>query len=639
MNRGTLIYAKEPCQWLYVSSIFMYPYLMSWLKSFMRDKTVGRSLRLLAPRDRRKLGLVVAIQIFLSGLDLFGVALIGVVSALAITGVSGQVTGNRVGAVLEFMHLDGYTLETQVAILGATAGVTLIGRTLLSIFFIRKSLFFLAHKAAVISGDLTSRVLAQPLLQLQKRTSQETLYALTGGVLSLVLSILGAVVVLASDLSLVLVMAVGLLVVDPGTAIGSFIFFTLIAVFLYRLSSTRVRALNEEIAETKIRGNEKVIEVLTNYRESIVRNRRAYYAKEFAKNRLDYSRFAAENAFIPNISKYVLESSVVIGAILLSATQFVLQDARHAVATLAIFLAAGTRVAPAILRIQQGLLLIKGASGQADLTLKLAQEVENFSIAPDTNPALAMENHVNFSGDVTFRNVSFSYPDGKDKILDQVSVEISPGQFVAFVGSSGAGKSTMVDLLLGVLLPDSGDIKISGQAPSIAIEQSPGAIAYVPQDVSIAIGTVRENIALGFPVEFATDERINKTLKIAHLETFVDSLENKADTQVGERGAKLSGGQRQRLGIARAMFTNPKLLVLDEATSSLDAETEASVSSAIQSLRGGTTILMIAHRLATVRTADLVVYIAGGQILALGTFTEVRAAVPDFDKQANLLGL
>ena len=605
----------------------------------MRDKTVGRSLRLLTHKDRRKLGLVVAIQIFLSGLDLFGVALIGVVSALAITGVSGQVTGNRVGAVLEFMQLDGYTFEAQVAILGASAGVTLIGRTLLSIFFIRKSLFFLAHKAAVISGDLTSRVLAQPLLQLQKRTSQETLYALTTGVSSLVLTILGTVVILASDLSLVLVMALGLLVIDPGTAIGSFAFFALIAFFLYRLSSSRVRALNESIAETTIRGNEKIIEVLTNYRESIVRNRRAYYAKEFAKNRLDFSRFSAENAFIPNISKYVLESSVVVGAILLSATQFVLQDARHAVATLAIFLAAGTRVAPAILRIQQGLLQIKGASGSADLTLKLTEEVSNYSIATDTEAVLALGNHANFSAQITFDKVSFSYPGGKNKILDQVSIEISPGQFVAFVGSSGAGKSTMIDLLLGVLLPDSGDVKVSGQAPSIAIEQSPGAIAYVPQDVSIAIGTVRENIALGFPKEFATDERINKTLKISHLDSFVDSLENKADTQVGERGAKLSGGQRQRLGIARAMFTNPKLLVLDEATSSLDAETEASVSAAIQSLRGGTTILMSAHRLATVRSADLVIYLAEGQILARGTFAEVRASVPEFDKQANLLGL
>ena len=605
----------------------------------MRDKTVGRSLRLLAPKDRRKLGLVVAIQIFLSGLDLFGVALIGVVSALAITGVSGQVTGNRVGAVLEFMHLDGYTFETQVAILGATAGVTLIGRTLLSIFFIRKSLFFLAHKAAIISGELTSRVLAQPLLQLQKRTSQETLYALTGGVSSLVLGILGTVVILASDLSLVLVMAVGLLVVDPVTAIGSFIYFTLIAFLLYRLSSTRVRKLNEAIVETSISGNEQIIEVLTNYRESIVRNRRAYYARKFAKNRLDLSRFSAENSFIPNISKYVLESSVVIGALLLSATQFVTQDARHAVATLAIFLTAGTRVAPATLRIQQGFLKIKGASGSVDLTLNLAKEVEGFSVAVDTDPALALGNHEDFSAEITFTDVSFAYPESKIQILSQATFKISPGEFVAFVGSSGAGKSTLVDLLLGVLLPDNGKITISGKLPSNAIEGSPGAIAYVPQDVAIAIGTVRENIALGFPEEFATDERVNNALKIAHLESFVLSLENKADTQVGERGTKLSGGQRQRLGIARAMFTNPKLLVLDEATSSLDAETEASVSAAIQSLRGGTTILMIAHRLATVRSADQVIYIDRGQILAKGSFTEVRAAVPDFDRQANLLGL
>ena len=605
----------------------------------MRDKTVGRSLRLLAPRDRRKLGLVVAIQIFLSGLDLFGVALIGVVSALAITGVSGQVTGNRVGAVLEFMRLDSYTFETQVAILGATAGVTLIGRTFMSVLFYRKSLFFLANKSAIISGALTSRVLAQPLLDLQKRTSQETLYAITGGVSTLVMSVLGTLVMLASDLSLVFVMAVGLIVVDPGTAVGSFIFFTCIAIILFKLSSTRVKLLGEKSAHIAIRGNELMIEVLSNYRESIVRNRRAYYAKEFRLNRLSAARYSAESSFIPSISKYVLESAVILGALILSASQFILQDARHAVATLAIFLAAGSRVAPAILRIQQGFLQIKGAAGSVNRTLELADEVAQIPIAIESDPNLSLGEHLNFVAELQFQNVSFSYPGNQNPILTNVNFEVSPGQLIAFVGPSGAGKTTLVDLLLGLLKPDSGTIILSKVPPREAIENSPGAIAYVPQDVAIAIGTVRENIALGFPSEFATDERIYKALKISHLETFVDSLENKADTQVGERGTKLSGGQRQRLGIARALFTNPKLLVLDEATSSLDAETEASVSNAIQSLRGGTTILMIAHRLATVRTADLVVYIADGQILAQGTFTEVRAAVPDFDKQANLLGL
>ena len=605
----------------------------------MRDKTVGRSLRLLAPKDRRKLGLVVVIQIFLSGLDLFGVALIGVVSALAITGVSGQVTGNRVGAVLEFMRLDGYTFETQVAILGAAAGVTLIGRTLMSIFFFRKSLFFLARKSAIISSELTARVFSQSILDLQKRTSQETLYAVTTGVSILVLSILGTLVMLASDLSLVFVMIVGLLIVDPGTAIGSFLFFAAISMLLYRLSSRRVKNISLESTSIGIKGNELVLEVLTNYRESIVRNRRAYYANEFKSNRVAMASLSAESAFLPSISKYVLESSVVLGALILSATQFVIQDARHAVATLAIFLAAGSRVAPAILRVQQGLLIIKGAGGSAGRTLDLADEVALLPIAKDVDPNLALGEHLDFLPQVNFESVSFTYDGSGNQTLSETTFNISPGQFVAIVGPSGAGKTTLIDLLLGVLEPDSGQVKISGTTSKKAIENFPGAIAYVPQDVMVAIGTIRENIALGFPKEVATDDRINRALKTAHLESFVDSLGKKADTQVGERGTKLSGGQRQRLGIARAMFTNPKLLVLDEATSSLDAETEASVSAAIQTLRGGTTILMIAHRLATVRSADLVIYIADGQILAQGTFNEVRAAVPNFDKQAKLLGL
>ena len=612
---------------------------MSWLKSFMRDKTVGRSLRLLAPKDRRKLGLVVVIQIFLSGLDLFGVALIGVVSALAITGVSGQVTGNRVGAVLEFMRLDGYTFETQVAILGAAAGVTLIGRTLMSIFFFRKSLFFLARKSAIISSELTARVFSQSILDLQKRTSQETLYAVTTGVSILVLSILGTLVMLASDLSLVFVMIVGLLIVDPGTAIGSFLFFAAISMLLYRLSSRRVKNISLESTSIGIKGNELVLEVLTNYRESIVRNRRAYYANEFKSNRVAMASLSAESAFLPSISKYVLESSVVLGALILSATQFVIQDARHAVATLAIFLAAGSRVAPAILRVQQGLLIIKGAGGSAGRTLDLADEVALLPIAKDVDPNLALGEHLDFLPQVNFESVSFTYDGSRNQTLSETTFNISPGQFVAIVGPSGAGKTTLIDLLLGVLEPESGQVKISGTTSKKAIENFPGAIAYVPQDVMVAIGTIRENIALGFPNEVATDDRINRALKTAHLESFVASLGKKADTQVGERGTKLSGGQRQRLGIARAMFTNPKLLVLDEATSSLDAETEASVSAAIQTLRGGTTILMIAHRLATVRSADLVIYIADGQILAQGTFNEVRAAVPNFDKQAKLLGL
>ena len=189
------------------------------------------------------------------------------------------------------------------------------------------------------------------------------------------------------------------------------------------------------------------------------------------------------------------------------------------------------------------------------------------------------------------------------------------------------------------MLPDVGSVRISGLPPQLTVAKWPGAVSYVPQDVVIAAGTIRENVALGYPLSEATDELVMSALRVAQLERFIASLPDGIDTQVGERGTKISGGQRQRLGIARAMFTRPHLLVLDEATSSLDGETEADISEAIHSLRGSTTILLIAHRLSTVRDADIVVYMDKGHVMAIGTFNEVRDAVSDFDRQAKLMGL
>ena len=193
--------------------------------------------------------------------------------------------------------------------------------------------------------------------------------------------------------------------------------------------------------------------------------------------------------------------------------------------------------------------------------------------------------------------------------------------------------------MLGVLNPDSGKVLISNLPPLDAISKWPGAVSYVPQDVIIANGTIRENVGLGYPIDIATDELVMKALKIAHLDSFIAGLPFGIDTPVGERGTKISGGQRQRLGIARAMFTNPHLLVLDEATSSLDGETEANISDSIHELRGSTTVVIIAHRLSTVRNADLVVYMDSGRILSKGKFEQVRAEIPDFDNQAKLMGL
>ena len=186
-------------------------------------------------------------------------------------------------------------------------------------------------------------------------------------------------------------------------------------------------------------------------------------------------------------------------------------------------------------------------------------------------------------------------------------------QIIRF-GPSGSGKTTLVDLLLGVLKPQAGEVLISGEAPERAMCLWPGAISYVPQEISIKNGSVRENVALGYGLSEIADEQIFLALEMASLHKFTSELVDGLDTQVGDKGTSLSGGQRQRLGIARAFFTNPKLLILDEATSSLDGDTEEQITSTISHLRGKATVILIAHRLSTVRNADCVLYINNGEI-------------------------
>ena len=203
----------------------------------------------------------------------------------------------------------------------------------------------------------------------------------------------------------------------------------------------------------------------------------------------------------------------------------------------------------------------------------------------------------------------------------------------------GSDSVSTADLVLGVFQPTTGQVLIGGQKPLDLIRRYPGAIAYVPQDVSVIQGTIRENRALGFPALDATDSRINATLEIAGLTEFIRSLPAGIDTEVGPRGSKLSGGQRQRLGIARAMFTRPKLVIFDESTSALDAETELKVANSIDSIPYETTMVIIAHRLSTIQKVNKVVYVDNGQIIAVGTFDEIRRLVPDFDNQAKLMGI
>jgi ATP-binding cassette, subfamily B, bacterial PglK len=237
-----------------------------------------------------------------------------------------------------------------------------------------------------------------------------------------------------------------------------------------------------------------------------------------------------------------------------------------------------------------------------------------------------------------FKHITYTYPDSDRPAIDDLSLVIPQGKRVGLVGASGAGKTTLVDLLLGLLVPDKGQILADG----IDIDRSPHQwqelVGYIPQHIYLCDDTIAANIAFGYCSEDINLPRLWNVLRAVKMYDFVSNLPDGSNTMVGESGVRLSGGQRQRIGIARAMYRNPQLLVMDEATSALDNQTERDVSEAIERLSRNKTVITIAHRLTTVKNCDIIYVMEGGQIVDRGTYAELLAHSPKF-QQLALVGI
>ena len=595
----------------------------------------------LSLKNRKKLFLMASIQSILNLLDLLGVLLIGVVAALSINYVQGSTNESEMlSELLSFLRMTTVHPRTQIATISLIAIIILFLRSIGSIIFSRRILYFFSRRSTEISTELLLKLLRQPITVVEKKSAQDRLYALTRGLEIINMDVLATSMILCADLSLLLILATGLFVASPNLAAVLVVFFILTGFFSFRNLSGKARSLGTSLSGLSIKSNSKVIEVLSAFRETVVKGRQAYYAAEIQKVRSQLTDVYAEIHFLPMVSKYVIEISVIIGAIIMAVFQILITDATNAVASLTLFLVAATRMAPSALRVQQGLLQIKSGLGMAMPSIELIKELSECTATElSGTESQGLKDFSYFEAGIEVQGVSFTYQDSTTPAVQNVSVSISAGSRVAIVGASGAGKSTLADLILGVLKQDGGDIQVGGLTVEEVIIKWPGSIAYVPQDVVIIDGTIRENISMGYPRSVSADEHILNTLKLASLSDFLKEKALGIETPVGDSGTKLSGGERQRIGIARALFTSPKILILDEATSSLDASTEATISQTIESLHGTTTVILIAHRLSTVRDADQVIYMSEGEILAVGKFEEVRKLIPDFDSQAKLMGL
>jgi ABC-type bacteriocin/lantibiotic exporter with double-glycine peptidase domain len=486
---------------------------------------------------------------------------------------------------------------------------------------------------------LMQKVFASDFSWVRKQKAQEVSYALTEGVQFGIIGVLSSFVALASESGLLLITFSVLILANPLMAIVTLAFFTIFAIVVYLRVGKQMSKVTKLRVDASILGIRQVREVIDLFREIMIMSRLKYFANKFNVSRVESSRNFADMNWIQQIPRISVEVAIVLGGALLAVTAALTSSFENSIAYLMLFLAAASRLAPSALRLQQAAISIRGFASSSGAAFHYAQLGEGAS--------KKFEEHIieefpenSFQGiSIDMKDVSFKFEDSDILTLRQISLRIPPLEVVALVGPSGAGKSTFCDLLLGLLSPSSGTALIGGVPAKEFIVRNPGRIAYLPQEVKILADTLVANIAIGIPSSEIDLEQLHIALESAQLTSFVQSQPFGLEQIVGESGLQLSGGQRQRIGLARALYLRPSLLILDEPTSALDAETEDLLMQTLKSLKEKCSILIIAHRLSTVRFVDRVIYLEDGKILGDGTFAQVREQVPQFDLQAGLQGL
>jgi len=393
------------------------------------------------------------------------------------------------------------------------------------------------------------------------------------------------------------------------------------------------------------------------FREITVLERQDYFIERVAKARWEVARGFGAMKLLQTMPRYIVETALMVGVVAFVGWQFVAGDLANGGALIGIFLAGGVRIMGSALPLQNALAAVKSQIGQSEVAQEILERIDAeratatvleplTDAAPvdatpvDATPSAAAPESVQSSHlalGVSLHSVDFAYPGAEGLTLQGVSIDVKPGQHVAIIGPSGAGKTTLVDLILGLLPPTNGRITFSGRGENLSQTGDRRSVAYVPQKPGLVEGTLAENIALGVPPALIDVVRIEEVLALAFLQDFVASLPDGINTSVGPSLSALSGGQLQRLGLARALYVKPRLLVLDEATSALDAGSESVISQSLRDLGEDVTVIVVAHRLSTVQHLENVFVLDGGRVIAEGPFQELRKTVPMVEEYVSLM--
>jgi len=607
------------------------------MPDFLKKSIFVRSFLVFDKRVRIRLYLSMFIQSCLSVLDLFGIAIIGLIGAMSVRGIQSENNPDAINTILEFLKISNFQFQVQVALLACLSVAILIIKTVISIIAIRRIYHFMSFQSARLSKRLLEQILGQKLSFISELTPSNILYSVTAGCSRISLGITGNYVSLIADGFLLLILFIALLFVDSTMTLIIGLFFSITIISFHQFIKRKAERVGEIESKLNIQSNQQVLEGIATYRERYTNNTLGNLAENFLTTRIRLSAALAESAFLPNVTKYVIESLILIGALLVCGIQFAINDAGQAIATLSIFVGAATRVTPAIMRVQQTLIQIRNSTGAARAALELIEKLGAEESAKVEEESSSPEDE--FKEVALMKDVSYRYPGAASDAVVSVDLELFQGESVALVGPSGGGKSTIADLLLGIAEPTTGFVQVYGKPPKQIISREQRFIGYVPQLTTLVSGNLRENLLMGLEPLLYGDKHLASILDSVGLSAEFRELGICLDTSLGENGSKLSGGQLQRLGIARALVPSPKLLILDEATSSLDASSENVITKTIGLLRGKISTVIIAHRLSTIRDVNRIYYIKNGSVVSAGGFEELRNNLEEFRLQAELMGL
>ncbi len=570
----------------------------------MRDlaSLARQGLQQLTPKGRRVVYGYLATLIALASLDGFALYF---VSKLFASGSVDTISDN--------------TIESSAMLLVAIVSLFVL-RSVLSVFSSWVSLNELSKQEVEIGQKRLHELNQAPLEMRLDLNESDFFTAVDRAPGGLVQSFLVSAVNICAEAVTGLVILGVVLAVQPTTAIIAFVYFISIAIVQHKfLSAAQARA-----GETIFKNGNSTYDLLADYfhmNKLLEVSESKSFEFTLRKQRSELALARARQTFISSLPRYFMESMLALGFLVISGFTWLLEGEKSVVPALALFAAAGFRLLPIVNRMQG---LVFNAIGYAPLAKQALAPI----VPSEKKGSIESLNYPTDVCDVMeVRGVDFTYPSRRTPSLKDINLAFKEGLQYAIVGPTGSGKTTLIDICLGLLTPQKGEVLWK-------FNESNGVFGYVPQDTHISHSSIAGNVALEWDSSVIDLEKVRRSLMAAHLEEYI---ETKFDGEkLNENFKRMSGGQRQRLGLARALYRESKILFLDEATSSLDAITESKVMDSVNSLSGNTTVIIVAHRMTTVKDADQVIYLEGGKVLGVGTFLELQRSLPQFEEQVRL---